>query len=66
MRDELAQQAHTWAKKSCAVQGLATKVTDPNILGQVAALLAGSETKRGHKATRSSPTVRLPRSRSAA
>ena len=66
MGDELAQQVHTWVKTSCAGQGLATKVKDPVVLGQVAALLAGSETKSGHQATGSNePPVRPPPNQSA-
>lgn len=40
--DPLAAAAHAWAQRTCQAQGLDAQVSDPRVLGQVAALLVGS------------------------
>jgi len=67
MRDDLAQQARIWAKASCAAQGLAAKVKDPIVLGQVVVLLANGPTAPvGHAVGRDRSLASSPPGRRAA
>lgn len=40
--DRLAAAAQAWAQRTSRAQGLDVKVSDPRVVGQVAALLVGS------------------------
>jgi hypothetical protein len=45
--EELAADARAWVEKTCAEQGIAVKISDPQTIEKVAALLAqGIQTGR--------------------
>ncbi len=39
LSDDLIERAHAWVERSCADQGLATKITDPATIAKVVALI---------------------------